>query len=160
MHNEELTHHGVLGMHWGIRRYQPYPKGYSGDGKFVGEAHNKVKEPSPKVFKSSVNRLVNDLNTNWDYGVLKNGKKIIDTENFDWGKDYRTIPINEMKKNKIGVCWDFVNYQHDYFKKKGIPIDGVTYSDNYISIPPHGIKNITCVLPREMKFKVRITGNF
>ena len=44
--------------------------------------------------------------------------------------------------------------------KKGIPIDGVTYSDNYISIPPHGTKNITCVLPREMKFKVRITGNF
>ena len=44
--------------------------------------------------------------------------------------------------------------------KKGIPIDGVTYSDNYISIPPHGTKYITCVLPREMKFKVRITGNF
>lgn len=32
-----LQHHGIIGMHWGIRRYQPYPKDYRGSGKFTGK---------------------------------------------------------------------------------------------------------------------------
>lgn len=37
LEDDELMHYGILGMHWGIRRFQPYPKGYNGDGEFVGK---------------------------------------------------------------------------------------------------------------------------
>ena len=37
LNSNDLLHYGVQGMRWGIRNYQPYPDGYSGNGRYVGQ---------------------------------------------------------------------------------------------------------------------------
>lgn len=49
--DDELRHHGVIGMHWGVRRYQPYPSDYHGNGRFLGKAGAKAKATAGRVVK-------------------------------------------------------------------------------------------------------------
>ena len=57
LEQNELYHHGILGMHWGVRRFQPYPSDYKGDGKYVGKESQR---PNPaKLSKYSNARWEN-----------------------------------------------------------------------------------------------------
>lgn len=46
-----IKHYGVLGMKWGIRRYQPYPKGKGHKGRFLGLKSRSQKRAAKKVEK-------------------------------------------------------------------------------------------------------------
>lgn len=50
---KELMHYGVQGMRWGVRRYQPYPDSYKGDGKFYGDEVRAANKQRLKVAREA-----------------------------------------------------------------------------------------------------------
>lgn len=61
--SEYLCHYGVLGMKWGIRRFQPYGEGYTGAGKFIGYSKDltlpkgtKIKRLTNSIDDPAINR--------------------------------------------------------------------------------------------------------
>lgn len=61
LRTDVICHHGVLGMRWGIRRYQPYEKGYSGAGKFIGD----VKRGVQKKYRNIRDRKYREYDTTY-----------------------------------------------------------------------------------------------
>lgn len=62
-----LSHYGVLGMHWGIRRYQPYGVGYqrigNEGGKITGDArkYGSVEGSTKKTFGQKIKEIPKNI---------------------------------------------------------------------------------------------------
>ena len=68
----------------------------------------------PEEIPNNIRELLRRLNS-YDYGYIKDGKKIKGMKNFF--EDYKSLTISEFEKYQIGVCWDYVHYEAYWFAK-------------------------------------------
>lgn len=89
-----IQHHGIKGMKWGVRRYQPYPKGEGHKGKFLGKVKKGTSSVSESV-REKGKRVSGKISKAYNDRVSKHEKRYIE-------KGIDPSKAKQMAKDRVG----------------------------------------------------------
>lgn len=128
--SDELTHYGVKGMHWGIRRYQPYPN--DGPGRF---ARKKATKQGARFIAD-----INQRKRNEEVRKVKQSRKVGDISRKEFVNKRRDINDKYKTQNRKEIEDFAKKIQSDKSYKQSQQRVSAMGKKAYKEIPNYGVK--------------------